>query len=74
MRTFRYNRRKCQSDNALRYTGAVGVGDNNGIAVCRLQNVPTHHCADVLFKVKRKEGEPHIASAIVVDVDYGMQE
>jgi len=49
-RTVRDDRRQCWSDNALRHAGAV---DNNGIAVCRLLNVPTRHCADVLFKVNR---------------------
>jgi len=46
--TFRYN---LASGSALRLAGALGNDDNNGVAVCRLQNVPTHRCADVLFKV-----------------------
>ena len=54
----------------MRHVGAVGTGDNNGTAVCRLLNVPTHHCAEVLFKVERNvkmarwEVELHIVLSI----------
>jgi len=39
---------QCSSGNTLRHASAVSTGDN---VACRVLNVPTHHCAGVLFKV-----------------------
>ena len=61
-------RRQRSSGYAFRHAGAAGTGDNNGTAVCRLLNVPTHHCAECrreLRKAEQFDGRPHIVWAWV---------
>jgi len=50
-----------------RHPGAAGIGDNNGIAVCHLLNVPTHHCADML-----KEGRILCRQLLLAIIVVGM--